>query len=204
MGDDLSTGAKIGIGLVILCFLIAIVLSLLMVVKNITNSGANQMEGGLNQMMSTTYDDYDQKIVTGTKVKSAIKLFASEPIGIVIDSGYNGKSEFGQHVYNYGRLLDKVGEQTVPTTPSNFSGDTGGKTWGDLYKIPTISETAKFNTDGVSIKGEARTTSDFNLNSRPISASGKDTYVRDNGKYNSFLIKDSTDTIIGIYFQLAT
>lgn len=29
MGDDLSTGAKIGIGLVILCFLIAIVLSLL-------------------------------------------------------------------------------------------------------------------------------------------------------------------------------
>ena len=83
MGDDLSTGAKIGIGLVILCFLIAIVLSLLMVVKNITNSGANQLESGLGQMMATTYDDYDQKIVTGTKVTSAIKLFSGEPIGIV-------------------------------------------------------------------------------------------------------------------------
>lgn len=203
MGDDLSTGAKIGIGLVILCFLIAIVLSLLMVVKNITNSGANQMEGGLNQMMSTTYDDYDQKIVTGTKVKAAIKLFASEPIGIVIDSGYNGKSEFGQHVYNYGRLLDTVGGKDVADNATNFPGDNGGKTWGDLYKVQNIDESTKFNSDGVSIKGEARTTSDFNLNSRPIGASGKDTYVRDNGKYNSFLIKDSTDTIVGIYFQLA-
>lgn len=87
MGDDLSTGAKIGIGLVILCFLIAIVLSLLMVVKNITNSGANQLESGLGQMMATTYDDYDQKIVTGTKVTSAIKLFSGEPIGIVVVTG---------------------------------------------------------------------------------------------------------------------
>ena len=43
MGDDLSTGAKIGICPVILCFLIAIGLSLLMVVKNISNSGANQL-----------------------------------------------------------------------------------------------------------------------------------------------------------------
>ena len=118
MGDDLSTGAKIGIGLVILCFLIAIVLSLLMVVKNITNSGANQLESGLGQMMATTYDDYDQKIVTGTKVTSAIKLFSGEPIGIVVvtglcqDAGTNGG-------YCYGALLDGYQQEgkngTTPT-----------------------------------------------------------------------------------------
>lgn len=198
MGDDLSTGAKIGIGLVILCFLIVIVLSLLMVVKNITNSGANQMEGGLNQMMSTTYDDYDQKIVTGTKVKAAVKLFASDPIGIVIDTKYNNTE--GKYVYNYGLKLDSC-------MGTGFHKDSAlDSKWGDALVLQgTVANnaTSRFNEDGVSIQGVAPTKAEYNLNTRPIAASGTTTFVRDNGKYQSYLIKDSTDTIIGIYFQLA-
>lgn len=206
MGDDLSTGAKIGIGLVILCFLIAIVLSLLMVVKNITNSGANQMEGGLNQMMSTTYDDYDQKIITGSKVKAAMKLFSGEQIAIVIDTRYGGSTgsdPAGTHVFNYGLLLDEVCNSDVDGTATYLAGDTNGTTYGDIYKVQTVTETNKFNGDGVSIQATTRTgAAAFNLNTRPVDASGTETYVRDNAKYQSYLIKDSTNSIVGIYFQL--
>ena len=176
MGDDLSTGAKIGIGLVILCFLIAIVLSLLMVVKNITNSGANQLESGL-----------DQKIVTGTKVTSAIKLFSGEPIGIVVvtglcqDAGTNGG-------YCYGALLEGYQQEGQNGNYSYKSSTALTRNTGDTFftasPVPPVT---------------------YHLNTKPMTVSGSAQYVRDNGKYLAELIKDSTGTIIGISFtQQAT
>ena len=184
MGDDLSTGAKIGIGLVILCFLIAIVLALLMVVKNITNSGANQLESGLNQMMQTTYDDYDQKLVTGTKVASAIKLFQGENIGIIVNTKFDKKDNY----YLYGMLLEGATAGTLPKDTINA--------YGEVYTLTKIDPRA----DGVSYGGTPKAPVAFNLNTRPITASGHPSYVRNSGKFMAYLIKDSTETIVGIYF----
>lgn len=186
MGDDLSTGAKIGIGLVILCFLIAIVLSLLMVVKNITNSGANQLESGLGQMMATTYDDYDQKIVTGTKVTSAIKLFSGEPIGIVVVTGLSIE-EGTNGGYCYGALLDGY--------------EQGGSQGNYYYK----NSTALTREEGDTFyTANPVTPVTYNLNTKPMTVSGSAQFVRDNGKYLAELIKDSTGTIIGIAFTQQT
>lgn len=196
MGDDLSTGAKIGIGLVILCFLIAVVLALLMVVKNITNSGASQMEAGLGQMMSTTYDDYDQKVVTGTKVKTALKLFQGENIGIIVNSRYKGNDT----PYNYGLLLSlpssTSGGGGTATSTKNESHTSGA---GTVYSnnVPIDA-----NASGAYKYGEIPVKLEFNLNTKPLDAAGYDTYVRDNAKYMAYLIKDGTETITGIYFVL--
>lgn len=214
MGDDLSTGAKIGIGLVILCFLIAIVLALLMVVKNITNSGANQMESGLNQMMQTTYDDYDQKVVTGTKVTSALKLFQGESMGIIVNTRHNGNNTCAI----YGLLLNINGVTTpstdgvmegtdtptcfTPTASANKSGNfIASANAGDVYLYGT-NEVPDFRTDQASVYGEIPAKTQFNLNTKPLSAQGTSSYVRSNAKYMSYLIKDSTETIVGIYFVL--
>lgn len=192
MGDDLSTGAKIGIGLVILCFLIAIVLALLMVVKNITNSGANQMESGLNQMMQTTYDDYDQKIVTGTKVSSAVKLFQGENMAIVVNSKFQGSNS----IYQYGLKLDGFTDKTKLDDDTNNA-------YGSVRTIDNDTGTNfKLRDDKVSYGAAPEQPAAFNLNTRPMDASGFPTYVRSNAKYMSYLIKDETDTIIGIYFIL--
>ena len=186
MGDDLSTGAKIGIGLVILCFLIAIVLSLLMVVKNITNSGANQLESGLGQMMATTYDDYDQKIVTGTKVTSAVKLFNGEPIGIVVVTGLCQSNNVNGG-YCYGALLQGYTKTGSAGNESYKSSTALTRNTGDTF----------FTTAPV-------TPVSYNLNTKPMSVSGSEQYVRDNGKFLAKLIKDSTGTIIGISFTQQT
>lgn len=187
MGDDLSTGAKIGIGLVILCFLIAIVLSLLMVVKNITNSGANQLESGLGQMMQTTYDDYDQKVVTGTKVRTAVKLFAAEPVGIVVVTGLcNDEGVKGG--YCYGALL------------TGYSEEKSGKETS--YRSNTAL--SKNETTDTYYTAEPVTPTQYNLNVKPMDRSGTKQYVRDNGKFLSELIKDTTGTIIGICFTQQT
>ena len=182
MGDDLSTGAKIGIGLVILCFLIAIVLSLLMVVKNITNSGANQLESGLGQMMATTYDDYDQKVVTGTKVTSAIKLFSGEPVGIVVITGLCKDNNINGG-YCYGALIQGYTQEGNNGNISYKSSTAPTRNTGDTFF--TMSPVSPVQ---------------YNMNTKPLSVSGSAQYVRDNGKFLAELIKDSTGTIIGICF----
>ena len=190
MGDDLSTGAKIGIGLVILCFLIAIVLSLLTVVKNITNSGANQLESGLGQMMSTTYDDYDQKLVTGTKVTSAIKLFSSEAVGIVVITG-KCASDGPKGGYCYGAQLSGY---TSETTADGVS-----------FKCDTLANALKKNGTDTYFTAVQASPLTYCTNTKPISKSGGAQFVRDNGKFLAELIKDDTGTIIGICFtQQAT
>lgn len=188
MGDDLSSGAKIGIGLVILCFLIAIVLGLLTVVKNITNSGASQMESGLNQMLQTTYDDYDQTIVTGTKVLSAVKLFSGQTVAIVVTTG-KGISDDGRlGGYCYGALLE--GYTNISSDSSNM-----------LY----ASSTALTRKSGDSFFTAVQVTPvTYNLNTKPMGVSGTAPYVRDNAKFLAELIKDDTGTIIGVSFTQQT
>ena len=182
MGDDLSTGAKIGIGLVILCFLIAIVLSLLTVVKNITNSGANQLESGLGQMMATTYDDYDQKIVTGTKVTSSIKLFSSEAIAIIVVTG-KSIEEGTKGGYCYGALIEGYTSSGDDTNLSYKRTTALSRLTGDTFFTETPQAPIKYNT-----------------NTKPISVSGGAQFVRDNGKFLAELVKDGTGTIVGISF----
>lgn len=184
MGEDLSTGAKIGITLIILCFLIAVVVALLFVVKNITNSGAAQMEAGLDQMTQSTYDDYDQKVVTGTKVSSAVKLFEGQAIGIVVIStqaqanSVNGGYCFGQLLNGYSAGVNDVDNtQTVYSNSTALTMNTG-----DSY-YTSSPQTGKWN-----------------LNTKPMSISGSNTFVRNNGKFLAELIKDSSGTIIGIAF----
>lgn len=192
MGDDLSTGAKIGIGLVILCFLIAIVLSLLLVVKNITNSGANQMESGLSQMMATTYDDYDQQIVTGTKVNSAVKLFSGESIAIVVVTGLCQDNNI-KGGYCYGYLLDSYTQSGTAAAGYSYSRA------GELTKADPA------DTYYTEAPVSASASTKWNLNTKPMSESGTNQYVRDNGKFLAELIKDTTGTIIGISFtQMVT
>lgn len=221
MGDDLSTGAKIGIGLVILCFLIAIVLALLMVVKNITNSGAGQMESGLNQMMQTTYDDYDQKVVTGTKITSAVKLFQSENMAIVVESGLCQKYNKGPRIY--GMLLK--GNQTVASTDPTKGVTKAHSTDYPIYEMPIASAGGTYPTNRSDLKLGGSTTEtqlcmdtdtstywvgtptnpvQFNMNTKPMELSGDNSYVRSNGKYMSMLIRDDSGTIIGIYFMQMT
>ena len=185
MGEDLSTGAKIGIVLIILCFLIGIVLALLMVVKNITNSGASSMEAGLDQMSKSTYDDYDQKIVTGTKVPSAIKLFEGQPIGIVVISKQAAANSVNGG-YCYGQVLSGYSKTTE-------DGE-------DVYK----NSTALTMNTGDSFFTTSPQSGVWNLNTKPLTISGSNMFVRTNAKFMAELIKDSSGTNIGICFTQQT
>ena len=193
MGEDLSTGAKIGIILIILCALLAIVLALLMMMKNITNQGSATLQSGLDQMLATRFTDYDQQTRTGTEVNAAIKLFEGQPVGVVVvtTNCVGGTTKGG---YNYGALLEGYTKQSTAYD-------------GDAYGSTTAITSHKESTDTYYTMAYATDSNgavQYNWNTRPTSRSGSDTYVRSSAKFMSELIKDDTGTTIGICFTQVT
>lgn len=227
MGEDLSTGAKIGIILIILCSLIAIVFSLLTMMKNITNSGSSQLQNSLDQMLIAKFDDYNQTTVTGNQVTASIKVFEGADVAIVIrpHNATTTKTESLKAVggYNYGAILCGYGGATMGISPDTELG-TDLKGYGKV-----LLSTSTIDIDGEAKCTEFDSSKDLdtglylhksgtyyvgqlcvkdgdvliatNPNSRPINASGRPTYVRSNAKYRAMLIKDASDAIIGVCFD---
>lgn len=219
MGEDLSTGAKIGITLIILCTLIAIVFSLLTMMKNITNSGASQLQGSLDQMLLTQFDDYNQKTVSGTQVVSSIKVFEGQDVAVVVRPALAVKGKVGETSaiagLNYGSLLQ--GYYIKGKDPDVLPG------YGNAYigandvtieKCPEYTDSSSFDKGLYMHKSQTYYVGAFaddgsvlvptNTNTRPLEASGKCTYVRSSAKYRAMLIKDASDTIIGVCFTELT
>lgn len=207
MGTDISEGAKVGIILIILCALIAIVFSLLTMMKNITASGSQSLQNGLDQLSDSEFQNYDQKNVSGTDVAAAVKIFEGRPIAFVVyttaDQKDNDKSG-----HLYGAFL---GEQT----PQKESTGAGGTNAGDTYAVPvksadteepaTYTETAITKYKGNSyytgvLYTDSSGSPKYNMNVRPMSVTGKRTYVRSSAKFLAELIKDTTGTKIGACF----
>lgn len=223
MGEDLSTGAKIGIILIILCSLIAIVFSLLTMMKNITNSGSSQLQNSLDQMLIAKFDDYNQTTVTGNQVTASIKVFEGADIAIVIRP-HNAVTTKDNTLmalggYNYGAVLCGYGGAKITgddpsPTPLTGYGDVYLSTQTiDLDNADTLYTDEKSFDNGIFrhksgtyyvgqlfIKKDDVLVS-TNPNSRPISASGRPTFVRSNAKYRAMLIKDASDAIIGVCFD---
>ena len=216
MGEDLSTGAKIGIILIILCSLIAIVFSLLTMMKNITNSGASQLQGSLDQMLLSQFDDYDQKTVTGTQVKASIKVFSGQDIAIVIRPGLAAKEGKFPSGFNYGALLQGYSTEKTGNALKGYgnvytSGQSVGidgscmadKYNGDVSNGLTLHKSGTYYVGGLLVPdGEILVAR--NDNPRPLDASGKESFVRTSAKYRAMLIKDEADAIIGIVFDELT
>ena len=198
MGEDISTGAKIGIILCILVFLIAIIFSLLTIVRNITNTEASQMQNGLDQMSESQFNDYDQKTVTGTQVMSALKIFEGQNVALVIQTSQSAeKSAKQKGGYNYGALVIAADATNTNTFPGKIESEDNLGVTCLINQGVLKAESGFYRANLMNKNGNYQ----FNWNVRPCGQSGTDTYVRSSGKFFAQLIKDSTDTIVGIVFR---
>lgn len=180
MGGDLGEGARIAVDLIILGVLISVVFIILGFVRGTTQTGITSVQNSMDQMTLSRFNDYDQKVMSGTQVTSAVNLFSGDAVGVVVQTTKSGTTAF-----NYGALLE------------GFTADTTNKVF--KKSITTADESSS-----TYIMNYASSNIQYNLVTAPLNETGKDPYVRGTAKFMAKLIKDSTGTIVGIFFKQLT
>jgi ABC-type transport system involved in multi-copper enzyme maturation permease subunit len=201
MEHEISTGIGIAIVIFFVVAVVAIALLLLAMVKNITNAGATQMQNSVTQILDSRFDDYDQQVVTGSRVKTAIKQFHGTDIGIIVKTTADLKSQSDTAPYgrNYGALLLNLNGGN-PTSKSTKVTDGVS---GDEYRCSAApgkaSASDAFYT--AAFDRSANQTLQFNNNIKPLSRSGYAGFVRDSASFQATLIQDPSGTKIGVVFE---
>lgn len=176
MEGELGSGARIAIALIVIGVIISIIFVILGFTRGTTNQGITTVQNSMDSMSLAQFDDYDQKILSGTQVVSAIKLFEGRPVAQVVKTlAQHKKTENTGH--NYGALLSG--------TTNNIT-EAMVKTEGSSYFVKNLKVTNGLMS--------------YNMVYLPTSKTGDDAFVRPTAKFLAELIKDSTGTIVGIYF----
>lgn len=186
MDESVSKGINIGTVVIVALIIISLVVGLVMLGSNFVNQGTEDLESTVSRMSDSKYTAYDQVEVSGSKIGVVIDTFSDDDIAIIVRTT---ASEAGTNLggYNYGMILD--GYSAGTTTAPNLA-----------YSSST---TLAYNAGGtyyVTAPDTTTTPTPTNANVKPMDSSGTETYVRDNAKFLAELIKDESDTIIGICF----
>ena len=206
MGEDLSTGIKIAITLVILCSIVAIVFALLFIMKNITTTGANDFQASVEGIQNLYWDDYNQKTVTGNTVQTYLKMCNGKNISCVVRTT-RSKDIFPGGV-NYGVALN-----THQSTQTMGSGSTVYVCTTDIQEVDEYMLTAdaadtvlKFDTKNscyrANIYHPAGTTElVYRTGTKSALDNTSTIYINPLHDYNAYLIKDATNAIVGVFFD---
>lgn len=200
MGGDISDGAKIGIGLVLLVAIVAIVMALLKMIKNQANNGSTSLQDSFDKVSESEFDGYDQVEKTGTDVKAALKIFQDRPVAIVIQTTKD-KATAATQAFQYGAYLKGATEAAadptglgnvvataVESTAATSAVDAKIAPWQD--HVGYIAD-LEINSDG-SYK--------YNTNYAPVDKTSTTYFVRTSGRFMSYLIKNDSGQNIGIFF----
>ncbi|THF74759.1 hypothetical protein [Cohnella fermenti] len=179
MEGELGSGARIAIALIVIGVIISVIFVILGFTRGTTNQGITTVQNSMDSMSLAQFDDYDQKILSGTQVISAIKLFEGRPVAMVtITTAQNKKS--ARTGFNYGALLTGTNASTLITT-----------------EMTKTNSTDSFYTKDIAVtNGQMK----YNMIYIPMTESGTDPFVRPTAKFLAEQIKDTTGTIVGVVF----
>jgi hypothetical protein len=175
--EELSASAKIALSMMILGMLFASVFLILGVTQGLTSQGVNNLQNNSNQLTLAQYDPYDQKVVYGNQVLSAIKLFAGDPLAIVTRTTLQEQAASNTG-FNYGAILTGTDATTFVTQPMTKA---AGQSW-------YVS----------SLAGNGTLT--YNQDTLATIQTGTNQYISPTGQFLSELIEDGSGNIIGICF----
>lgn len=197
MGGDISDGAKIGIGLVLLVAIVAIVMALLKMIKNQANNGSTALQDSFDKVSESEFDGYDNVEKTGTDVMAAVKIFQDRQVAILV---HTTKTDANK-CYNYGTLIKGATAEAD-----------GGNGVGAVYEVNIATTEATDAAAGAITKYknhvgyiadlDIATDGSYNINANYVPLEKKSTkyFVRTSGRFLSELVFDNTGAKIGILF----
>jgi hypothetical protein len=224
MEKEISSGTMLGIVLIALAAVIGLGFGVFSIAKGVANEGTVGVQDNLGAVSNAAFDDYNDKIVTGTMVQSAINNFRGKSVAIFVNTTAmdKGVAAYVDHASSLnGYLLTNgaaasftAAKQTLTGTPKGFTKLTAADiTSGKHYYVnynalfdPTSAGSLEFKDGVFTAKGipfgiEAATGKvqyDFSVGG--LTRSGNCEYLNATAKFDANLIKDETGVILGVVF----
>ena len=188
MSEDVSAQVRTGCTIILAAALVATVLNLMVVAQGLVSQGASSLQSGTEQVSAQQYEIYNQKVKTGTEVKTALTMFQNNDISIVVNT-----ITADSKVFIYGALLDGCTAETP---------DWGGGT-EKVYTLPKTQMTVV--TGKTYIQKEYKTSTggivETSFSTQGLITNGSKEFILDSGRFNSVLIKNGSGKTVGIYFE---
>ena len=244
MEKEISNGAMLGIVLIALAAIIGLGFGVFAIAKGTANEGVTGVQENLGAVSNSAFTDYDQKIVTGTQVMSAVQNFEGKPVAILISTiatrdaqVAGGSSDMhdgpgvaeayasrggvvpGVAAYSDSKLSTAykiegyVGGTAVALpadtasfinynallngTVSEATGSEGQYTKTNIGKMYFDSNCFRTETGYATSAGKVQ----FNNITGNMSKSGMMEYVSSGARFQGYLIKDASGTIMGVAFE---
>jgi hypothetical protein len=206
MEEPVVKGIVISLVVVLIASLIGILLSLVVVGQSILGGGQNKLQAGLTQIQQQDLQQYSNVTKKGSIVKSAIALYESEPVAILVKTTALHKAETpgatstaitGQGRYvNYGILLTGASSETLKVDNNETTHMIVDAKDGTSSTLKTLEGQAYLEATLDIQNGVPQANYDT---SGTVSTGSLET-ILDNGVFYCQLIKDKTGTIIGVVF----
>ena len=116
MEKEISSGTMLGIVLIALAAVIGLGFGVFSIAKGVANEGTVGVQDNLAVVSESAFEDYNDKIVTGTMVKSAVQNFTGKSVGILINTTAMDKAvkTYNNHININGYKIES-GESELST-----------------------------------------------------------------------------------------
>lgn len=219
MEKEISSGTMLGIVLIALAAVIGLGFGVFSIAKGVANEGTVNVQDNLGAVSESAFEDYNDKIVTGTMVKSAVTNFSGKSVAILINTTAMDKAVtiYKEHENAYGLSVNGKGAVFEVKT-------LGGKSLNnnkfEKFSIDEGHHYINYNalleygdSSGLSLKDGVYTATalPFKLDTITgkvlfdntvggFSRTGNCEYLAATAKFDANLIKEEAGTTIGIVF----
>jgi hypothetical protein len=227
MEKEISSGAMLGIVLIALAAIIGIGFGIFAIAKSTANDGITNVQDSLSTVSDSTFDDYNQKTVTGSTVKTAITNLSGKSYAILINTQamnagqttttphtavltFAGQATGGAVQWvNFNALLSEDGTKAIGKEAEKGKAISAGTSTGEkgVGNALATDNHLYFNS-GVYQTNYTFYTSNGNVQydtkTGSINTSGDCLQITDNTKFKGNLIKDEAGVIRGVVFEQIT
>ena len=227
MEKEISSGAMLGIVLIALAAIIGLGFGVFAIAKGTANDGIVQVQDNLGTVSQQQFQDYDQKVIAGTQVTSALKNFEGKAVSILVQTKAlaDGQSiaSAGDHklapvvnlpysaggstvtggFLNYNAIMAKDANGTMTSTIAGGAA-VGSATGSQPAKLTGALELTLQNGVYNTAYGFATDSNgavQFDNSTAGVYKSGNAEYISSTAKFQANLITDKSGTIVGVVFR---
>lgn len=224
MEKEISSGTMLGIVLIALAAVIGLGFGVFSIAKGVANEGTVGVQDNLGTVSESAFDDYNDKIVTGTMVKSAVQNFTGKSVAILISTNAMnkgvvtnkahekayvvsiGEGDNQKSYINYNALISNDNTGVINGTDVEGAEDGGVKGLG-LELLDDKNAAGADLKDGILTISNAFAIDSstgkvmFDNSIGGFSRTGNCEYLSPSAKFEANLIRDTSGTTIGVVFK---